>query len=539
MLHCFRKNIDHIEPPKQFTWPFHYTPHKLCRMAADEVMEHIASHTEWHEELQQGQMFGVLVVRNTIGQLGFLAAFSGNLAGTNSHEYFVPPLYDMLQPGDFFRREEATISEINRTITELENSAEYKSATDELALRTEQATKVLAHLKATLAERKAKRDAMRQDASCDHAELIRQSQHDNAELQRKKRELKQQIEQVRLAFEQLKAQIEHLKAERHRRSAELQQQIFSKFRMLNALGQERDLCDIFANTPQHTPPAGAGECAAPKLLQYAYKSGLQPVAMAEFWWGESPRGEIRRHGEFYPSCNSKCKPILMHMMQGLDVEPNPLMKIIPPAPKIIWEDDYIVAINKPSGMLSVVGKSGVYSAEEWAAEHYPTASGPMIVHRLDQATSGVLIIAKDKNTHEALQHQFIGRNVKKSYVALLDGLLCAEQGVIDLAIKLDYDNRPRQMVAPDGKRAITEYKVIERTDTHTRIRFSPITGRTHQLRVHAAHPQGLGTPIVGDDIYGKGMSGNDNSRLCLHAESIEFLHPHSNEWIKIECKADF
>ena len=539
MLHYFPIDIDRIEPPKQFTWPFHYVPHELCRMAANLVMQHVATLSEWQDEINQGKMFGVLVVRDKAERLGFLAAFSGNIAGTNHHDYFVPPVFDMLQPHDFFRCEEAAIGDINHTIAQIEQSNKYLSAQQNLSRCEEQATNELTQLKQQLAMRKAERDAMRQDASCDHAELIRQSQHDNAELQRKKRELKQQIEQARLAFEQLKAQIEHLKAERHRRSAELQQQIFSKFRMLNALGQERDLCDIFADTPQHTPPAGAGECAAPKLLQYAYKSSLQPVAMAEFWWGESPRGEIRRHGEFYPSCNSKCKPILMHMMQGLDVEPNPLMKIAPPAPKIIWEDDYIVAINKPSGMLSVVGKSGVYSAEEWAAEHYPTASGPMIVHRLDQATSGVLIIAKDKNTHEALQHQFIGRNVKKSYVALLDGLLCAEQGVIDLAIKLDYDNRPRQMVAPDGKRAITEYKVIERTDTHTRIRFSPITGRTHQLRVHAAHPQGLGIPIVGDDIYGKGMSGNNNSRLCLHAESIEFLHPHSNEWIKIECKADF
>ncbi|MBP3317565.1 MAG: RNA pseudouridine synthase [Alistipes sp.] len=539
MLHYFHNDISHIEPPKQFTWPFHYSPHALCQEAAREVMEHVATRHDWHDELRQGKMFGVLVVRDKEHRLGFLAAFSGNIAGKNTHPYFTPPVYDMLQPDDFFRREEAEISDINRKIIELECADELIAAHAELKRCEEEASQELLHLKNYFAQRKAERDILRRNNMANNADLIRQSQHDNAEFHRLKIELKRHIEQARNTVEGLQNEINRLKSERHQRSAKLQQQIFGKFRLLNALGQERDLCDIFASTPQHTPPAGAGECAAPKLLQYAYLNSLHPIAMAEFWWGNSPRGEIRRHGEFYPSCNSKCKPILMHMMQGLDVEENPLLHIAPPEPEIIWEDDHIVAINKPSGMLSVVGKSGVRSAEEWTREHYPTASGPMIVHRLDQSTSGVLIIAKDKVTHELLQQQFIHRNIKKSYVALLDGIVKPDKGQIDLPIKLDYENRPRQMVAPDGKRAITDFQVISRKDGYTRIRFIPITGRTHQLRVHAAHPNGLGTPIVGDDIYGRGLSDKAHHRLHLHAESIEFTHPHNGKLIRIECKADF
>jgi tRNA pseudouridine32 synthase/23S rRNA pseudouridine746 synthase len=219
------------------------------------------------------------------------------------------------------------------------------------------------------------------------------------------------------------------------------------------------------------------------------------------------------------------------MLIGLDVEPNPLMEIAPPEPKIIWEDDDVVAIDKPSGMLSVRGKSGVRSAEEWATERYPEA---MIVHRLDQSTSGILVIAKHKAAHEALQKQFISRTVKKSYVALLEGEISHSEGEIRLPLKLDYEHRPRQMVAKDGRAAHTIYKVQGVEDGCTRIRFYPITGRTHQLRVHAAHASGLGTPIVGDDIY-----GTPAERLMLHAETLEFIHPTSGKKISLQSKAEF
>lgn len=531
MLHFFTSNIEDIEFPKLFTYPFHYTPHPLCKVAAGEVQNYLHSRTEWHKELQEGKMFGVLVVKDRESKIGFLAAFSGNLAGSNSHEYFVPAVYDMLQPGDFFKREEAEISAINLKISELKNSDKLHKAKALLAEEKAACDEELKQIKLRLAEGKALRSRQRAEGDYDEQSLILASQRENAEAQRQKRAIKSRMEVATSRLAELQAEIERLRQERQQRSAALQMALFAEFRMLNALGEERDLCEIFAPTAQQIPPAGAGECAAPKLLQYAYKNGLQPLAMAEFWWGNSPKGEVRQHGNYYPACNSKCKPILGHMLIGLDVEPNPLIEITPPEPKIIWEDDDLVAIDKPSGMLSVKGKSGVRSAEEWATERYPEA---MIVHRLDQSTSGILVIAKHKAAHEALQKQFISRTVKKSYVALLEGVIPHTEGEIRLPLKLDYEHRPRQMVAQDGRAAHTIYKVEGVEDGRTRIRFYPITGRTHQLRVHAAHADGLGTPIVGDDIY-----GTPAERLMLHAETLEFIHPTSGETISLQSKAEF
>ena len=540
MLHRFATDISHIERPKLFTWPFHYVPHELSTLAAGEVQQYLKSRPEWHEEIARGKMFGVLVVEDKAGELGFLAAFSGNLMGRNNHDYFVPPIYDMLQPGDFFRRGEAEISAINRTIAQREASDDYRSAYEALQGAKQSADEQLSALKAQLKERKAERDRRRTKG--ENAEsLILESQRDNAELQRLKRAVRDVVAKAQHRYDELHAEVEALKVERQQRSSVLQMQLFAEFRILNARGEVRNLCELFAPTPQLVPPAGAGECAAPKLLHYAYLHGLRPVAMAEFWQGASPRGEVRHDGAFYPACNGKCKPILTHMLEGLAVEPNPLTQITPPEPRILWEDSHIVVIDKPCGMLSVDGKSGVRSVEQWAHEHYPEASGPMIVHRLDQSTSGILLLAKDKDTHKAMQQQFVTRTVSKQYTALLDGVVEHEIGIIDLSMKLDYDNRPRQMVAPDGKRAITEYQVVAVEEGRTRIHFYPLTGRTHQLRLHSAHPEGLNTPIVGDDIYGHEQRADlsDGHRLCLHASRLEFRHPNTKERIVVECDAEF
>ena len=540
MLHRFATDISHIERPKLFTWPFHYVPHELSTLAAGEVQQYLKSRPEWHEEIACGKMFGVLVVEDESGELGFLAAFSGNLMGRNHHEYFVPPIYDMLQPGDFFRRGEAEISAINRTIAQREASDDYRSAYEALQGAKQSADEQLSALKAQLKERKRERDRRRAEGE-DSSVLILESQRDNAELQRLKRAVRDMVAEALERYDELHAEVEELKTERQRRSSALQMQLFAEFRILNARGEESNLCELFAPTPQLVPPAGAGECAAPKLLQYAYLHGLRPVAMAEFWQGASPRGEVRHDGAFYPACNGKCKPILTHMLEGLAVETNPLTQIAPPEPRILWEDNHIVVIDKPCGMLSVDGKSGVRSVEQWAHERYPEASGPMIVHRLDQSTSGILLVAKDKDTHKAMQEQFVTRTVSKQYTALIDGVVEHEIGIIDLCMKLDYDNRPRQMVAPDGKRAITEYRVVAVEEGRTRIHFYPLTGRTHQLRLHSAHPEGLNSPIVGDDIYGHEQHADlsDGHRLCLHASRLEFTHPHTHERIKIECPAEF
>ena len=536
MLHRFNHDITNIERPKLFTWPFHYVPHELSVIASKQVKEYLASRSEWSEEIAQGKMFGVLIVEDSDGELGFLTAFSGNLAGSNHHDFFVPPIYDMLQPGDFFRRGEAEISEINREITEIEQSAEYISAKHELEQANGDAAQQLAELKARLAERKKGRDIRRKEGESEET-LILESQRDNADLQRTKKRLKEHTTKCAERYETLLNKIAELKHERQQRSAALQMQLFEQFRILNSRGEVKTLVELFAPTPQIIPPAGAGECAAPKLLQYAYLNGYKPIAMAEFWQGASPRGEVRHHDAFYPACNGKCKPILLFMLEGLNVEDNPLCNIAPPEPRILWEDNYLVAIDKPCGMLSVDGKSGVRSVQRWATERYPEATGPMIIHRLDQSTSGILLLAKDKETHKALQEQFIKRTVKKRYTAILEGVVATDSGTIDLPIKLDYDNRPRQMVAPDGKRAITEYRVLSREGSRTRIEFYPITGRTHQLRLHSANIEGLNAPIVGDDIYGSGVT--TEQRLCLHASHLTFLHPHTNEEIELNSPAEF
>lgn len=533
MLHRFKQSIAGIELPKQFTWPFHYTPHPLCLIAAQETQQYISTCEEWHDELLSGKMFGVLVVSDSNHRLGFVAAFSGNLAGSNHHDYFVPPIYNALQPGDFFKKGEAEISLINHHICQLSESDELRQAQNSLNAIIQEASRSLDIFKTEIAHRKALRQQRRENGEKE-ASLIAESQFDNAEFQRHKKYFNRLISQAQAKVDFITAEIDNLKEERKIRSSKLQMKLFSQYRLLNAKGETKNISDIFAETINQLPPAGTGECAAPKMLQYAYQNNLQPIAMAEFWWGNSPKGEIRRHGHFYPSCISKCKPILLYMMQGLDVEPNPLNDSTVFSPTMLWEDDTIVIINKPSGMLSIKGKIEVTSVEQWAKDRYPHATGPMIVHRLDQSTSGILVVAKDKETHQALQAQFISRKVKKSYVAILDGPISVSEGEINLPLKLDYDNRPRQMVAYDGKKARTRYEVIGIENGKTRVRLFPITGRTHQLRVHCAHPDGLGTPIVGDELY-----GTPANRFCLHAEYLEFTHPSNGKIVKITCQADF
>lgn len=540
MLHRFSRDISNIAQPEAFTWPFHYVPHQLSVIAAEEVKQFLATRSEWGEEISRGKMFGVLVVEDSEGRLGYLAAFSGNLAGSNLHDYFVPPIYDMLQPGDFFRRGEAEITAINQRIAELTKGEAYTLAKRDLEQMRADAERQLSEFKRVVAERKAERDRRRAEGENSDI-LILESQRDNADMQRLKRQLKESVARCEERFNRLNSEIATLKLERQQRSATLQNQIFEQFRILNGRGEIKTLVELFAPTAQGVPPAGAGECAAPKLLQYAFLKGYKPIAMAEFWQGASPRGEVRHHDAFYPACNGKCKPILSFMLEGLNVEQNPLCNIVPSEPRILWEDRWLVAIDKPCGMLSVEGKSGVRSVQDWFSEHYPDLLGPNIIHRLDQSTSGILILAKDKATHKAMQEQFVKRTVKKRYTALLRGVVVDDCGTIDLPMRLDCDNRPRQMVAADGKRAVTEYRVLSRDGARTRVEFYPITGRTHQLRLHSAHRLGLNAPIVGDEIYGVVGAGDtsDVSRLCLHASYLAFTHPHTGEEITISSPAEF
>lgn len=541
MLHRFATSITDIPLPKRFTYPFCYTPHPLCVMAAEEVQAYLAKQAEWREELKQGKMFGVLVVKTGNGETGYLAAFSGILAGENRHPYFVPPVYDLLQPQGFFKIEEENISAINRNIRQLEEDEAYISLSANLAQTLQSAREALADAKALLKEAKAKREQRRSSGMLDaeeEAALIRESQFQKAEYKRLERVWKEKIAALQAQKDVWEKRILERKAERKTRSAALQQKLFEQFRMLNYRGEVKTLCEIFEQTVHKTPPAGAGECAAPKLLQHAYLHGYQPIAMAEFWWGDSPKTEIRRHGNYYPACKGKCEPILQHMLQGLRVEENPMLKTMqssPQALEIIYEDAWLVIVNKPAGMLSVPGKEESVSVYSLMRERYPEADGPMIVHRLDMATSGLLILAKTKRVHQSLQAQFKSRLIKKRYIALLDGVIPQDEGTIELPLCLNPLDRPRQMVhAEYGKPAVTEFRVLQRTDSCTRIAFYPRTGRTHQLRVHAAHPLGLHCPIAGDKLY-----GTKAERLYLHAESLEFVHPATGKVMKITREPKF
>ena len=604
MIHFFDQPVSHIALPERFTYPFNYTPHPLCVLAAEEVKAYISTKKEWLEELTLGKMFGVLIVQTQeegSSSIGYLAAFSGNLAGKNLHPYFVPPVYDLLQPQGFFKIEEEQISAINVRISALEVNPHYLHLKEKLDRETEQTRLALIQAKEELKTAKKERELRRKSSPALSKEeqdaLVRESQYQKAEFKRLERGWKERIKTLEEEVITFETEIEKLKNERKQRSAALQQKLFEQFRMLNAKGEVKDLCTIFEQTVHKIPPAGAGECALPKLLQYAYLHQLKPLAMAEFWWGNSPKTEVRHHGYYYPSCKGKCEPILQHMLQGLEIDENPLLNPVHEEEEleIVFEDEWLLVVNKPAGMLSVPGKAedrdSVYHRLK---KKYPEATGPMIVHRLDMATSGLLLVAKTKEVHQDLQAQFANRSIKKRYVAVLDGAIIKTEketkpiaekailiakntvstkktakaertgstGRIELPLCLNPLDRPRQMVSSEhGKEAITEYQIISESERitsesentfnesnridesersinesrkYTRIIFYPLTGRTHQLRVHAAHPEGLGCPILGDELYGKKAD-----RLYLHAEYIEFRHPIYGDILCIQKEADF
>ena len=539
MIHFFQHELSDTHLPVQFTNPFHYTPHPLCIEAVKELQNYLQTMEIWKQKPEEGKMFGVLVIRTPQKQLGFLAAFSGILDGSYIHPYFVPPVYNLQQPDGFFRQEEQLISVLNQEIRQLESEPDFLKAQQDLAAKRLQAEKSLNHARIELKAAKAARDLQRNTnlPDIDTSALIRESQHQKAEYKRLEKYWKEQTDTLQNNINGFKARIEYLKTKRKQRSAQLQQSLFEQFRLLNARGEMKNVFDLFREEGQSNPPAGAGECAAPKLLQYAYKNGLQPIAMAEFWWGCSPKTEIRRQGNYYPACQGKCGPILRFMLQGLSVDtpPGPDNNSTILFPEIIYEDAWLLVVNKPEGMLTVPGKTTQPSVFDLGRRRYPEATGPLIVHRLDMATSGLLVIAKNKTVHEHLQRQFLRQTVRKRYTALLEGIVPTGEGYIRLPLCPDIHDRPRQMVNEEfGKPAVTHYRVLEHSGQHTRIAFYPQTGRTHQLRVHAAHPLGLNCPIAGDPLYGQ-----QARRLYLHAEYLEFIHPISGQKIHLEKKADF
>ena len=526
--------------PAKFNDPFCYEPHPLCLMAAEELQAYIAGDGRLRAEADKGKMFGVLVVEEADGRTGYLAAFSGLLGGTNDHAFFVPPVFDATAPDGYFKTHEAEISAVNRLIDSLQRSDGYLAARQELAEMRERHREALDAYRRLMAQAKLKREARRHGPQPlppeDEAAMTRESQFMKAEYKRLKRRCADEEAPVEAKAEAYAREISALKARRRQMSDGLQHWLFSQYSMLNARGERRDLCDIFAATPQRVPPAGAGDCCAPKLLQHAYLNGMRPVCMAEFWWGASPVGEVRHHLHYYPACRGKCLPILGHMLQGLEVEKGDYEAAVSRPLEIVYEDEWLAVVCKPAGMKSVPGKGGGTSVLEEMRLRRPDRPQAVPVHRLDMDTSGLLVVALDTETYKKLQAQFLRREVSKRYVALLDGVprrpTCGE---ISLPISPDPLDRPYQKVDfSGGKEALTEYRILETKGNMTRVALFPRTGRTHQLRLHCAHAAGLAAPILGDRLYGRG-----GGRLCLHAEALEFTHPVTGRRMKFERRAEF
>lgn len=583
------------------------SPRALAFVAARRVAAYVEQHPELTAGEVCGKMYGVLVVEAPGGCLAFLAAHSGLLGGRNDWPFFVPPVFDAQQPDGHFKTKEREISGMNRRIAELMQRPQLFEARQRLEQVRQQTDRVIAREREEVKARKARRDTMRREQpqmdDATKAMLIRESQHDKAQLRRLIKSCEASVAEHQEALDVLEREIETLKRERREGSDALQRWLFDQYVMLNAKGMRRTLIDIFARFNGTLPPAGAGDCCAPKLLQFAYAHNLRPVSLAEFWLGAPPPTEVRRHLQFYPPCRSKCYPILQFMLQGLDA-PLPGAEEVYPLREdgggttndekgslddkasidtneahadkaslddngfldaqghiykkcgaslhIIYEDEQMAVVSKPSGMLSVPGKSCRLSVESIVREHYGIAADvPVIVHRLDMDTSGLLLIARTREAHKALQQQFLDHTVSKSYLALLEGVphegLTGEHvvwhsshtGTITLPLRPDLDDRPRQLVDfVHGKPAVTRFRLLKVIDGHQLIALTPVTGRTHQLRMHCAHHLGLNCPILGDPLYGNAIepSANIAQRLYLHAEQITFRHPSSGKIVSIVFK---
>lgn len=543
-----------IDIPERMNNPLDYEPHPLCIAACKELQAYLAERKDWREEIDKGKMFGVLIVEKNDKEIGYLAAYSGQIGGRSDWKGFVPAVFDYLQPDGYFKTHEAKITELNQRIAHLINNPEIKETERILnKLHKIQEHKLNLH-KMQITEAKAKRDARRQEASLhpdtkgltseEEQAMIKESQFLKAELRRFKKLISQKTPLEEM-YDNYQKGLQEIKQLRKSDSDELQKWLFSQFKMLNDKGESKDLLEIFKEFNQMVPPAGSGECCEPKLLQYAFEHGLKPLQMAMFWWGESPKEEIRHHLHFYPACNGKCKPILHWMLPADVFEQASADAYIYNKVEILYEDQELAVIHKPEDMLSVPGKDAQQpSIYSWARKQFPEATGPLIVHRLDMATSGLMVIAKTEFAYHRLQEQFTSHQVQKRYVAIV---CCKDKDMaqrikdaakmISLPLMPDYLDRPRQIVNHEqGKEAITEYEVLGSEErNYLRLALYPKTGRTHQLRVHCAHREGLDAPILGDPLYGNVKA----DRLYLHAESITFKHPLTGKEIHIERKADF
>lgn len=537
--------------------PFDYTPDKACEEAFGELIAGLEAlknsrrpeDVDFCRELESGKMLGVLIADDEAGERHTLYAFSGQLGnGGFYHEGFVGPVYDYLQPDGYFKRTEAEISRQNIEIASFEKGTLAKAISEYESAKARLNTEVLEY-KEKCRRSKAQRDAARMSGSISENEaaaMIGRSQFEKAGLHRLKKRTAAELEPFETALIAAQTRLEAMKEKRRSDSESLQARLFSDFMVLNARGESRSLSEIFARTSMKIPPSGAGECCAPKLLQEAYRRGLRPVSIAEYWYGKPKEGEVRRHGEHYPACRGKCLPVLGWMLEGLDIEPpleNDSGPVELPNPEVIFENQWFCVVNKPPGMLSVPGKGSAVSLQQWLEDKYDTDRCVKVAHRLDQDTSGLIIATFGNQSYKVMQSLFAQRKNRKTYVAMLDGDFqekgIAQHGLIDLPLAPDWLDRPRQRIDfENGKVALTEYRFTDVSTGRSRIVFHPLTGRTHQLRVHAASEQGLGMPIAGDRLYGKNKSGA-HERLHLHAQKIEFTFPIDGQHYCFETDVPF
>ncbi|WP_233861916.1 RluA family pseudouridine synthase [Tenacibaculum piscium] len=533
----FTSDISNIEIPEKFDYPHNYTPHILARIASEELQEYLKIQTDFSHNFQDlGKMFGVLIVKNKQNKIGYLSAFSGKIAQSTQHKQFVPPVYDVLKENGIFLETEKVNNQINQEIFNLENNSAYLKTKKNFLIQQKSNENLFQEEQKIL---KKRRQLRKLEAKQDNQQNINEEFY----LREYQIYLKDKIRPLEKKYTDFQQQIEQLKQQRKELSASGQQEIFKQYQFLNAQNKTKNLTDIFKNSTQKIP-AGAGDCCAPKLLQYAFLNNFTPICMAEFWWGNPLATSVRKHKNYYDACSGKCKPILKHMLQGIAVHQNPLLlqnqentkkdtqKDKQKELEIIFEDAYLVAINKPTGLLSVAGKEISDSVENRVQKKHPNA---LIVHRLDRQTSGILLIAKTLEIYKKLQIQFINKTIKKRYIAVLDGVLSEENGEINLPLRVNLEDRPKQLVCElHGKKALTKWEIIKIKNAKTYVYFYPITGRTHQLRVHSAHYLGLNSPIIGDDLYGKKAN-----RLYLHAQKISFIHPVSKKIVTFETPTPF
>ena len=526
-----------LPAPLRMNDPFNYVPDPLCRLAAEAVQRQLPPNPT------EGKMVGVLIVERRDGAMGYLQAYSGQTDWLLPDDEFVPPVFDYLQPDGHFKTQEAEIMRFSERIVALKRDVNYRKLLQERGEITRDFEKAYHQLRKVAAMAKTLRDQRRTEAHLsekEKQEMVRESQYHKGEIRRLKARFHADMARVEFSLSYYERELRHLVVNRRLMSEQLQAWLFSHFKMLNANGQEKDVLTIFdewhaahlspkAQRRVERCPSGAGECCEPKLLQYAYQHAMRPRCMAMFWWGPSPKEEVRHHGQYYPACHLRCRPILTWMLQGLDAEVNPVIARPALDVRVLYEDADLAIVEKPTGLLSVPGKDDSPSVLSLLADRWRDTGQPYPVHRLDCFTSGLMVFAR---THEAqvdLQRQFAERATHKEYTALCqwrEGLVEGMEGEIVLPLSPDYLDLPRMRVDKEyGKEALTLYKVLQvRTlDDGSRaalLRLIPLTGRTHQLRIHCAHADGLNAPIIGDPLYGQA-----GRRLCLHATILEFDHP--------------